>query len=95
MFNTATRGREVLTVEKKKNLRKTVLGGAQTSQRLSQALPDAANLGLQIAFLNQKYFPLVCLTDPEVGTVEEWKEKAKAYMGELTTVVHRLEKLTA
>ena len=83
------------TAEKKEKLQKTVLGGAMTTKRLTQALPDAANLGLHMHFLNQKYFPLICFTDPEVGTVEQWKEKAKTYKQELVYIINRLEALTA
>lgn len=84
----------MLTAERKDKLRQTVLGGAMTTHRLTQALPDAANLGLRMNFLNQKYFPLICFTDPEIGTVEEWKEKARTYKRELTSIVKQLEALT-
>jgi len=85
----------MITAEKKKELRKTVVGGAMTTDRLIKALPEAADLGMKMYFLNKRYFPLICFTDPEVGTVEEWKEKARVYKGELATILNQLDALTA
>lgn len=84
-----------LTLEKKKELRKTVAGGALNTTRLTKALPETVNLSLDLYLLNQPLFKLICCTDPDITTVEEWKEKAKVYSGELESIVGRLKALAA
>jgi hypothetical protein len=84
-----------LTLEKKKELRKTVAGGALNTTRLTKALPETTNLSLDFYLLTQPLFKLVCCTDPDVTTVEQWKAKAKVYSGELEDLVGRLKALAA
>lgn len=84
-----------LTVEKKTELRQTVAGGATATTRLLKALPETSNLSLDLYLLTQPLFQLVCCTDPEVSTVEEWKEKAVTYSNKLEKLAGRLKALAA
>ena len=86
---------KVLTIEKKKAVRKTVAGGANTTVRLVNELPETTNLSLDIYLLNKPLFQLVACTDPEVDTVEQWKVKAKYYSKQLLSFAERLSELAA
>jgi len=85
----------VLTATKKKELRQTVAGGALNTVRLTKALPETTSLSLDLYLLTQPLYKLVCCTDPEVETVEQWKAKAKVYSRELERLVGRLQVLAA
>ena len=85
----------MLTANKKKELRKTVAGGALNTVRLTKALPETTNLSLDLYLLTQPLYKLVCCTDPEVTTVDQWKAKAKAYSKELEHLVSRLRAMAA
>ena len=83
----------MLTLEKKKAVRKTVAGGATTTVRLVKELPETANLSLDLYLLNKPLFQLVACTDPDVDTVEQWKVKAKYYSKQLLNFAERLGEL--
>ena len=83
----------MLTLDRKETLRRTVAGGANNTARLTAALPDTADLSLELYLLNQPLFQLVCCTDPDVATVEQWKAKAKTYSTRLLALGQRLNEL--
>jgi hypothetical protein len=85
----------VLTLEKKKAVRKTVAGGATTTVRLVNELPETTSLSLDLYLLNKPLFQLVACTDPEVDTVEQWKVKAKYYSKQLLNFAEKLGALAA
>ena len=94
-LKTNTETEKVLTLEKKKAVRKTVAGGATTTVRLVKELPETANLSLDLYLLNKPLFQLVACTDPDVDTVEQWKAKAKYYSKQLLNFAERLNELAA
>jgi hypothetical protein len=83
----------VQTPGEKKELRQTVAGGALNTARLTKALPGTTNLSLDLYLLTQPLYKLVCCTDPEVETVEQWKVKAKSYSKQLHCLAERLGEL--
>ena len=85
----------MLTIEKKKEVRKTVAGGASATVRLLNALPETAGLSLDLYLLNKPLFQLVACTDPDVDTLEQWKEKAKCISTQLLRFAERLSELAA
>lgn len=85
----------MLTLEKKKAVRKTVAGGATTTVRLVNELPETTSLSLDLYLLNKPLFQLVACTDPEVDTVEQWKVKAKYYSKQLLNFAEKLGALAA
>ena len=85
----------MLTLEKKKAVRKTVAGGATTTVQLVNELPETTSLSLDLYLLNKPLFQLVACTDPEVDTVEQWKVKAKYYSKQLLNFAEKLGALAA
>lgn len=85
----------MLTIDKKKAVRKTVAGGATTTVRLVKELPETTSLSLDLYQLNKPLFQLVACTDPEVDTVEQWKVKAKYYSKQLLNFAEKLGALAA
>ena len=65
-----------LTPEKKLHLRKTVLGGALNTQRLVRQLPEVTRLSVDLYLLMGPAGDLLTCSDPEVTSVEEWKQKS-------------------
>lgn len=84
-----------LTAGKKLAVRKTVAGGALNTARLSRQLPDTDSWALDFYFLTQPLAKLVNCTDPEVTTVEEWKEKVLNYCVKGEALFERLRELAA
>lgn len=82
-----------LSPEKKLAVRKTVAGGALNCARLTAQLPELDEWSLDFYLLCEPLDKLVCCTDPEVTTVEEWKAKVKPYSVKLAELSERLTKL--
>lgn len=65
-----------LTPEKRVNLRKTTLGGALNTKRLTQQLPEVTRLSVDLYLLLGPAGDLLTCNDPEVTNVVEWKQKS-------------------
>ncbi len=80
---------------KKLALRKSRAGGALNTTRLSQQLPETDSLALDFYYLTKPLAKLVNCTDPEVTTVDEWKEKVLHYCVKGEALFERLRELAA
>lgn len=84
-----------LSASKKLAVRKTVAGGALNSARLKQQLPETTSWALDFYFLTEPLAKLVNCTDPEITTVEEWREKLQRYCEKYDELGLRLRQLAA
>ena len=84
-----------LNASQKLAVRKTVAGGALNTARLAQQLPETDSWALDFYFLTQPLAKLVNCTDPEVTTVDEWKEKVRRYCVKYEELGRRLRELAA
>ena len=82
-----------LNASQKLAVRKTVAGGALNTARLAQQLPGTDSWALDFYFLAQPLAKLVNCTDPEVTTVDEWKERVNALLTKYEELGRRLREL--
>jgi hypothetical protein len=92
-LNHTVPGEEMLTPEKKKALRGTVVGGAMSTARLARELPESGRLAVALHLLNGPLFDLVCFTDPDVTSLSEWKNKAKDISNQLMLAAKKLQSM--
>lgn len=86
---------ETLSPDKKLRVRKTVAGGAMNTAKLTRQLPETVSWALDFYLLCDPLDELVTCNDPEVTTVEEWKEKARRFSVKFAELSQRLQALAA
>ncbi len=84
-----------LTLEQKKELRKTTAGSALPVRAVMKENPQLAGIQLDYYLMNNKVNSILYLTDPDAMTPETWKQKARQLAAQMRNLTERMEAMCA